>query len=240
LIIKPRVSLLKKSEKHLNPSFRRKPESSLLLSLFFLISWTPAFAGVTKRFLTNGYRSLSLHAGSGRKYKPSTSLNHRGSAGFTLIEVAVVMLVIVIVLGIVSVNLEPDRETPVRDEARRMVLLLQTAQQESILQGRVFAVAVERQGYYFLALNENREFKPVEGDEVLRARPLPADIVISRVDVEGVPEDDETKIPRLILLPTGELSPFTVVFSRGDVRWRVEGTLTGEITAQTAAPAEKT
>jgi general secretion pathway protein H len=160
--------------------------------------------------------------------------------GFTLIEVAVVMLVIVIVLGIVSVNLEPDRETPVRDEARRLVLLLQTAQQESILQGKILAVAIERQGYYFLMLNDNKEFKPVDGDEVLRARPLPSGIVISRVDVEGVPEDDETDIPRLILLPTGELSPFTVIFSRGDVRWQVEGTLTGEITAQTAAPAEKT
>jgi len=160
--------------------------------------------------------------------------------GFTLIEVAVVMLVIVIVLGIVSVNLEPDRETPVRDEARRLVLLLQTAQQESILQGKILAVAIERQGYYFLMLNDNKEFKPVDGDEVLRARPLPSGIVISRVDVEGVPEDDETDIPRLILLPTGELSPFTVIFSRGDVRWQVEGTLMGEITAQTAAPAEKT
>jgi type II secretion system protein H len=162
-----------------------------------------------------------------------------GSKGFTLIEVAVVMLVIVIVLGIVSVNLEPDRETPVRDEARRLVLLLQTAQQESILQGKILAVAIERQGYYFLMLNDNKEFKPVDGDEVLRARPLPSGIVISRVDVEGVPEDDETDIPRLILLPTGELSPFTVIFSRGDVRWRVEGTLTGEITAQTVASAEK-
>jgi general secretion pathway protein H len=163
----------------------------------------------------------------------------RAQRGFTLIEVAVVMLVIVIVLGIVTVNLEPDRETPVRDEARRLVLLLQTAQQESILQGKILAVAIEPQGYYFLMLSDDNEFKPVAGDEVLRARPLPSGIVISRVDVEGVPEDDETEIPRLILLPTGELSPFTVIFSRGDIRWQVEGTLTGEITAQTVASAEK-
>jgi general secretion pathway protein H len=159
--------------------------------------------------------------------------------GFTLIEIMVVMLVIGIVLGIVSVNLEPDRETPVRNEARRMVLLLQTAQQESILQGKVLAVAIEHQGYYFLMLNDNNEFKPMDGDEVLHARPLPSGVVISRVDIEGMTEDKDTETPRLILLPTGELSPFTVIFSRGDVRWRVEGTLTGEITAQTLALAEK-
>lgn len=163
----------------------------------------------------------------------------RSQRGFTLIEVAVVMLVIVIVLGIVSVNLEPDRETPVRDEARRMVLLLQTAQQESILQGKILAVAIERQGYYFLMLNDDNEFKPMDGDEVLHARPLPSGIVISKVDIEGMSDTEETETPRLILLPTGELSPFTVIFSRGDVRWRVEGTLTGEITTQTTTPAEK-
>jgi general secretion pathway protein H len=174
------------------------------------------------------YRLLTLRA--------ARALFH---SGFTLIEVAVVMLVIVIVLGIVSVNIEPDRETPVRDEARRLAALLLTAQQEAILQGRILAVAIEPQGYYFLMLNDNNEFKPMAGDEILRARPLPSGIVISTVDIEGMQETEETETPRLILLPTGELSPFTVIFSQGDIRWRVEGTLTGEITAQTLAPAEK-
>ncbi len=160
----------------------------------------------------------------------------RSQRGFTLIEVAVVMLIIVIVLGIVSVNLDPDRETPVRNEARRLAILLQTAQQESILQGKILAVAIERQGYYFLMLNDNNEFKPMADDEVLHARPLPPGIVISTVDIEGLPENKKS---RLILLPTGELPPFTVIFSQGDIRWQVEGTLTGEISAQTAAPPGK-
>ena len=155
----------------------------------------------------------------------------RWQRGFTLIEVAVVMLVIVIVLGLVSVNLEPDRETPVRDEARRFVLLLQTAQQEAILQGKILALAFEHQGYYFMMLNDKKEFKTINDDEVLRARPLPSGIVISSIDIEGIPENEK---PRLILLPTGELPAFTVIFSQGDIRWQVEGTLTGELTAQVA------
>ncbi|MDH5513409.1 MAG: type II secretion system minor pseudopilin GspH [Gammaproteobacteria bacterium] len=160
----------------------------------------------------------------------------RRQSGFTLIEVAVVMLIIVIILGIVSVNLGPDRETPVRDEAHRLALLLKTAQQEAILQGRVYAIAVERQGYYFLTLDENRELKPVGQDGLFRTRTLPPDIIISSVDIEGA-EDSET--PRLVILPTGELPAFTITFKRGDLRWQVEGKATGKITAQALLTPEK-
>ena len=155
----------------------------------------------------------------------------RHNRGFTLIEVAVVMLVIVIVLGIVSVNLEPDRDSIVRDEANRLALLLQTAQQESILQGKVIAVVVERQGYYFLVMDDKSEFKPLSQDDVLYPRPLPSDIAITSVEIEGASDAEK---PRLVLLPTGELSVFTVTLSRGATRWLVKGELTGEITAQIA------
>ena len=155
----------------------------------------------------------------------------RHNRGFTLIEVAVVMLVIVIVLGIVSVNLEPDRNSIVRDEANRLALLLQTAQQESILQGKIIGVVIERQGYSFLALNDKGEFKPLSQDDVLYPRPLPSDIAITSVEIDGAPQTDK---PRLILLPTGELTVFTVTLSRGTTHWLVKGELTGEITAQVA------
>ncbi len=160
----------------------------------------------------------------------------RTQQGFTLIEVAVVMLVIVIILGIVSVNLGPDRETPVRDEAHRLALLLQTAQQEAILQGKIYAVTVERQGYHFLTLDENRKFRPVGDDGIFRARSMPPDIVVSSVDIEG---QEDIEKPRLILLPTGELPPFTITFMRGDARWQVEGKATGKITAQSLLIPEK-
>lgn len=54
-------NLLNKPKKHLSPSFRRKPESSVLLLSIFIIFWTPAPAynmpgqaptGVTMHFST--------------------------------------------------------------------------------------------------------------------------------------------------------------------------------------------
>ena len=156
--------------------------------------------------------------------------------GFTLIELLVVVLLIVIVLGMVTVNLGPDRESSVRDEANRLALLLRTAQQEAILQGKILAVALETQGYYFLVLNASGKYTPLPTDDVLRARPLSSGITISDVNIEGAPE---TKSPRLILFPTGELPPFTVTLLLGDIRWQVQGTLTGEITAQVEPSLQK-
>jgi len=160
----------------------------------------------------------------------------RRHSGFTLIEVAVVMLVIVVILGLVTVNLGPDQETPVRDEAHRLALLLQTAQQEAILQGKIYAITVEREGYHFLTLDENRKFRPVGDEGIFRARSMPPDIIVSSIDIEG---QENIEKPRLILLPTGELPPFTITFKRGDSRWQVEGKSTGEITAQSLLKPEK-
>jgi general secretion pathway protein H len=160
----------------------------------------------------------------------------RRQLGFTLIEVAVVMLIIVIILGMVTVNLGPDRDTAVRDEAHRLALLLKTAQQEAILQGKIYAVTVEREGYHFLTLDENRKFRPIGHDGMFRARTMPPDIIVSSVFIEG---QEDIEKPRLLILPTGELPPFTITFKRGDSRWQVEGRSTGKITAQSLLIPEK-
>ena len=150
------------------------------------------------------------------------------------------MLIIGIVLSVISVNLSPDRESAVREEAQRLALLLQTAQQEAILQGKVLAVALEREGYAFQILNEKLEFKPLDGDEVLRVRLLPPGIVISGVDIEGAPENNDKDPPRLILLPTGELPAFTITFSRDKIRWQVKSEMAGKIAARSAPLPERT
>lgn len=167
---------------------------------------------------------------------PPPVIASRHGRGFTLIEIAVVMLIVVIVLGIVSANLEPDRETVLRDEAKRLALLLQTAQQEAILQGKILAVTFERQGYSFMVLDDTNKFQPLAQDDVLHPRPLPQNIVIASVDIDGAPE---TGTPRLLLLPSGELPAFTVTLALGNARWQVQGALTGEITAQVAAAPGK-
>lgn len=146
--------------------------------------------------------------------------------GFTLIEVLVVVMLLVIVVGMVGLKIGGDEGRAVRQEADRLRVLLQGAQQEAILQGRVLAVALGDEGYAFQGLNEKRKFTALK-DSMLRPRGLPPAMSILSVTLDGVPAE---KASLIMLYPTGELSQsFVVTLGQGEARWQVRGSLNGTI-----------
>jgi general secretion pathway protein H len=148
------------------------------------------------------------------------------SRGFTLIELVVVMLLLAIMAGMIVVNLNPSDPADVRQEAERLALLIQAAQQEAILQGHVYAITLERRGYHFLRLNQKGALARVSQDEVLRARELPGDMRISAVEVDGKLQGET---PGIVLLPSGQLPVFTITLRKGTSRWHVTGSTAGGI-----------
>ena len=153
----------------------------------------------------------------------------RRGQGFTLIELLVVVLLIVIVIGTVGLGLGGSDSRTVQQEAARLALLVRTARQESILEGKVYAVAFAPGGYRFLVLNNRKSrFEPVRSDTILRPRQLPADMVISSVTINGANAGSR---PELILLPTGEMPAFEVVIVYAGISWRVEGSPDGGVRA---------
>ena len=148
--------------------------------------------------------------------------------GFTLIEVLVVMLLIGIVLGMSTLYIGGDDDSAVKQESERLALLIQTAQQEAILQGTVLLLEVADNGYRFARLNDEDEFEPLDQDDVLRAREMPAGVEMGGLELEGAPEDQTA----IVLWPTGELTAFAVNFKQaeGKGRWRVEGSVNGNVT----------
>lgn len=158
------------------------------------------------------------------------------SRGFTLIELLVVMLLIGIILGMIGLQAWGQEGAEAEQESRRLALTLQMAQQEAILQGEILAIEIREDGYQFLRLDAKQEFKPLEGDDVLRARAMPAGVSIESIDVEGARDNAQReKLPTVIVFPTGEQSSFGATFVQGKVRWRIEGSANGEIKYERAA-----
>lgn len=159
----------------------------------------------------------------------------RRSAGFTLLELVIVVLLLSIMLGLVAVNLNSDDSGELRDEAQRLTLLLNTAQQDAILEGQVLALALEPGGYHFMRLTDAGTLQPITGDELLRARELPSGIKISAVEIAGTETTEPNKPSGILLQPSGELDEFTITLQKGSMRWHVKGSPADGI--RSAAPA---
>jgi len=160
--------------------------------------------------------------------------------GFTLIEVMVVMVIIVIGTSIVllSVNVVGDnREIEV--EARRLASLIEVAADEAELQGRDFGIEFIRQGYRFVEYDPFFDtWTEVIGDDVLRPRSLPDSLEFTvvvedkRIELDEVAsdtggdrtdDDDEDEVgyggnrsrsqPALL----NKYAPHAMILSSGDV-----------------------
>jgi len=124
----------------------------------------------------------------------------------------VVLLIIGIVLGfaMLSVRDAPARESAA-EEMRRLAALLGLAQEEAILQATELALEVRADGYSFLHLEGEKWLPLGEDDPMLRPRKLPAGTRLE-LSLEGQSVDldrgREESAPRVLLLSSGELSPF--------------------------------
>ncbi|MFC5695109.1 type II secretion system minor pseudopilin GspH [Pseudomonas sp. GCM10022186] len=139
-------------------------------------------------------------------------------AGFTLIEVLVVMVIIGCLAGLAVISsgiAGPSRE--LRSEADRLAGLIGVLADEAVLDNREYGLRLERDGYqvYFYDETGGRWQALSDG-----ARQLPEWAELS-FELEGEPlvlpapardeqqsKDARPPLPQLIILSSGELSPF--------------------------------
>ena len=110
----------------------------------------------------------------------------RRSAGFTLLELMVVLVLIGIIFTFAMLSLGGDDIGELMEqEMHRMTTLLDLASDEAVLRGEELAVLFSEDGYEFLVLNEDR-WQATTEDGLLKAYTLPADIEL-RLEIEGEP-----------------------------------------------------
>lgn len=93
----------------------------------------------------------------------------RVQAGFTLLELLVVIVIAGVMLGVVSFNAMPSAHQALDNEARRIALLLQLARDEAIVRNSPVAFEADTEHYRFL-LRTNNIWTTIEKDDLLRER----------------------------------------------------------------------
>ena len=93
----------------------------------------------------------------------------RRAAGFTLVEILVVMVIIGITLGLASLRAIPSPRQDLEDEAKRLTLLLQLARDEAIVRNRPVAFEATPERYRFL-VRTDEGWVAVTQDDLLRER----------------------------------------------------------------------
>jgi general secretion pathway protein H len=165
----------------------------------------------------------------------------RDAAGFTLLEVLVVLVIIGIITAMATISvhvLGGDHE--MQQEAERLQAILAQSREDAMLQTRDIGLRLDETGYEFLDWDGRRElWVPVESDPMLRARSLPEGLRLSlRLEDRNVPlkprqaatERDPIQ-PQVILQASGDLVPFDLVLARDgtEEQRRISGTLEGKL-----------
>jgi general secretion pathway protein H len=147
-------------------------------------------------------------------------------SGFTLIEMLVVLLIMGIFVGLVSTITQPDDRAMLELEAQRLARLLDLAATKSRLTGRSTAWTAEARGYRFWQFSEDAFWTEILDDDTLRARSLPPDMAILRLEVENKKSTDQM---RLEFTPYGQPVSFSLQMALGDARETVVGSPIGDV-----------
>ncbi|MGL4250342.1 MAG: GspH family T2SS minor pseudopilin variant ExeH [Aeromonas sp.] len=183
-------------------------------------------------------------------------MKHTRQAGFTLLEVLLVAMLMGLVATAVTLSMggaRGDRELD--KQARRLMATLQLAQEYAVMDGRLVGIRIEDNGWQFMQRQaKDRQWQALSGDKQLAPVQLTENMTLT-LELEGFgwqpdpdeePEkkrDEKTLTPQLLIFPGGELSPFTLTFSQQDdeVRYTriVKGDEFGRLTLLTGNDDEE-
>jgi general secretion pathway protein H len=172
----------------------------------------------------------------------SSSAARRSAAGFTLLELLVVVAIIGLLAGAITLSigaLGNDRE--LEEETNRLRTVIDLLREESLMQSRDYGVMFTSTGYRFYVYDyQQLEWILPQTDRLLEQHGLRPQLSLSLIlDGRDVPlerdfedQDVENAEPQIMLLASGEMTPFTIEMARdgSDGRFELTAALNGDVT----------
>jgi len=168
--------------------------------------------------------------------RPLATIKRQLQAGFTLLEVMVVVLIIGIIISFATLSIGPSASQQQELETKRIVALVQLAAEEAILNASDIVLQLTARGYRFALLDAAGQIRPFDkADTTYRPRELPEELHLqAMINGEEVSLTqtfaDTEQLPSVFILSSGELTPFEIdVVNDDDLKFRAVGEYSGQV-----------
>ncbi|RWX53537.1 type II secretion system minor pseudopilin GspH [Photobacterium chitinilyticum] len=174
------------------------------------------------------------------------------AAGFTLIEILLVLVLLATSAVAVIVTLPESQEDKVKEEAARFHHLIQLLGEDALLNGIDYGVRIDRSRYQFLQLT-SQDWQPVQDSRFFTEVDMDEEIKL-RVEIGGYSWQDKDRLfkpgslfdedlfaeqtdkkkikpPQVVVMASGEYTPFSLEFEiDGENQfWRVQADELGQL-----------
>jgi general secretion pathway protein H len=154
-------------------------------------------------------------------------------AGFTLLEILVVLILLGIILSVAVLSTGGGKERELEQEVQRMVRLIELAKEEAVLNRLELAIKFSPHAYEFLR-QENDNWLPYADHRLFAPRTLGEEYELQLLQDGMSVSLQEKDAGRIQLLSSGEMTPFELYFGlfNTERRYHLIGNALGEITVE--------
>lgn len=152
----------------------------------------------------------------------------RQAQGFTLLELMVVVLIMGLLLTMATMSVSTSTDRSLETEAKRFATLIKLASDEAIMNVRPMVVQINAKAYQFSLAGEVESKDPIfRPREIADHMQISVTIENEKIDFERI---DEGEFANIYILPSGEMTPFQVIFSQDDgLAYETVGSFMGKV-----------